>query len=244
MHIRGLHRWQAFLVHLGISLIIFIALLAIIILLWYPGVFIHMGAWQGIQIVIAVDLVLGPLLTLIVFNPTKKSLPIDLSIIAIIQLSCLGYGVWAIEQQRPLVQAILDDELRIIPKAQYTSQGISLEFLKNIPGSIPKMVILNLPNDHASVVGEVIAGLVTNNPLHLQTSKYIPVLSAKNQPAHKEKLEWRLDRLEFDQKKGCYWLPADSPYFKGEVCFNTNHGAIHQRPPSSTDRPEKNANNG
>ena len=235
MNIRGLNRWQAFLTHFGISLIIFVALLAIITLIWYPSVFIHMGGWQGIKIVAAVDLILGPFLTLIIFNPTKKSLPIDLSIIALIQLSCLGYGVWTIEQQRPVTQILLDDRLHVIPKAQYKAQDISLDFLEKIPGPTPKMVMLDLPTDHIFIAKLVITGLYTDNPVHLRTSKYIPILSAKNQPSHKEKLDWQLDRLEFDHEKNCYWLQAESSYFKGDVCFNTSHGTIHHRPLSHTE---------
>lgn len=229
MPIRKLNRWQAFLTHFGISLIIFVALLAIIIFVWYPGVFIHMGGWQGIKIVAAVDLILGPFLTLIIFNPTKKSLPIDLSIIALIQLSCLGYGVWTIEQQRPVTQILLDDRLHVIPKAQYKAQGLSLDFLEKIPGPTPKMVMLDLPTDHIFIANLVITGLYTDNPVHLQTPKYLPISSEVHTLAHKELLAWQLNRLQLDQEKSCYWLPADSTFYKGEVCFSSVHGAISQR---------------
>jgi hypothetical protein len=52
------------------------------------------GGWEGLRIVIAVDLVLGPLLTLVVYKAGKSSLTFDLSCIAIFQIACLGGGVW------------------------------------------------------------------------------------------------------------------------------------------------------
>ncbi len=228
MNIRGLNRWQAFLVHLGISLIIFIVLLCIIVFVWYPGVFINMGGWQGIRIVAAVDLVLGPLLTLIVFNPAKKSLNMDLTIIAVIQLSCLIYGVWTIEQARPLTQIILDDRLYVTPKAEYKEQGIATDFVDTIPGPFPKMIMLDMPNDSQQIAQTVITGDFTDNPLHLRTQLYLPVLSDK--PAHEQKLEWLLKRMEFDKEKDCYWFPAYTAYFTGELCFDIQRGAIYQRP--------------
>ena len=72
-----MNRWQAFSIHLCISSVIFVTLLFIIVAFWYPGVFIYLGGWLGIKIVAAVDMVLGPLLTLIIFNPAKKKLKID-----------------------------------------------------------------------------------------------------------------------------------------------------------------------
>ena len=229
MNIRSLNRWQAFLSHFGISLIIFIALLLTIVFVWYPGAFIHLGGWQGIQIVAAVDLVLGPVLTLLVFNPTKKSLKFDLSIIVAIQLSCLGYGVWTIEQQRPLTQAILDDRLYVIPKAQYKAENVEIDFLDAIPGPSPKMVMLDLPNDHSFIARQVVTNLFTGTATHLQTNKYIPITTAAENPTHNEKLEWLLNRLDFDKERNCYWLAAESSYYKGELCFNPEKGAIDQR---------------
>ena len=99
--LRKINRYQACLTHFGISLILFLFLLSIIIFVWYPGDLIHAGGWQGIKIVAGVDLVLGPLLTLVIYNPMKKSLPFDLFVIAMIQISALGYGVWNVYNEKP-----------------------------------------------------------------------------------------------------------------------------------------------
>lgn len=230
MNIRGINRWQAFLVHLGISAAIFVALLSIIVYIWYPGVFINMGGWQGIQIVAAVDLVLGPLLTLIVFNPQKKSLKMDLSIIAAIQVGCLGYGVWIVEQQRPLAQILLDDTLYVVAKADYLERGIDLDIVNRIPGPTPKIIMLDLPEDHTIIAVKLVKDLFTGNPLQYQTDLYLPITTANGTQARQEKLQWRLDRLSYDQQKNCYWLPVDSPHYNDEVCLTSQKGAIAKRP--------------
>ncbi|MBM95605.1 MAG: hypothetical protein CMI09_07140 [Oceanospirillaceae bacterium] len=104
MHLAGMNRYQAFGIHFGISLMIFIGLVTMVLFVWYPGVLREVdSSWQQALIMIAgVDLVLGPLLTLIVFNPAKKSLKMDLSIIAIAQIAALIAGTYTVHQARPV----------------------------------------------------------------------------------------------------------------------------------------------
>lgn len=102
--LKNINRFQAFAVHLGVSLVIFLILAALIFFYWFPGVLrIADPNWQTILLLIAgVDLVLGPALTLIVFNPQKKSLKADLSVIALLQTAALVYGVYSVHTTRPL----------------------------------------------------------------------------------------------------------------------------------------------
>ncbi|MHB1528472.1 MAG: hypothetical protein ACYCXT_03415 [Acidiferrobacteraceae bacterium] len=94
-------RFKAFSVHLSISAMIFFVLLGFILLRWYPQpYFAYDGGWRGIRIVFSIDIVLGPLLTLIVFKPGKRWLKFDLTVIALVQLAALTYGVTTVYQQR------------------------------------------------------------------------------------------------------------------------------------------------
>ena len=87
-------RWKAGAIHFSISLAVFLVLLAIILIAWYPGILFSIdGGWAGLQIIIGVDLVLGPLLTLIVFKAGKPSLKFDLTCIATFQAVCMVAGI-------------------------------------------------------------------------------------------------------------------------------------------------------
>lgn len=100
------NRYQAFAVHMAISLVIFFILLVCITQYWYPGILFDTGnGWKAIGIIAGIDLILGPLLTFIVFNNNKNSLKLDLSIIAIIQVAALIYGCWTIHSSRPVAIA-------------------------------------------------------------------------------------------------------------------------------------------
>ena len=101
---------KAFTTHLGISLVIFLIVLYFILVEWYPFPYFNTdGGWQGIRILAFVDIVLGPLLTLLVFKQGKRYLKFDLSIIALIQISALAWGISVIQRERPLAAVFIED---------------------------------------------------------------------------------------------------------------------------------------
>jgi hypothetical protein len=109
------NRYQAFAVHMAISLVIFFILLVCITQYWYPGILFDTGnGWKAIGIIIGIDLILGPLLTLIVFNHNKSSLKFDLWVIALLQTAALIYGTWTIHQTRPIALAFINSSFSTI----------------------------------------------------------------------------------------------------------------------------------
>lgn len=102
------NRYQAFAVHMAISLVIFFILLVWITQYWYPGILFDTGnGWKAIGMIVGIDLILGPLLTLIVFNHNKNSLKFDLTVIALVQTAALIYGTWTIYHSRPIALAFI-----------------------------------------------------------------------------------------------------------------------------------------
>jgi hypothetical protein len=92
-------------IHLGISTVIFLVTLYLILVHWYPGFHFGVdGGLQGVRIMAAVDLVLGPTLTLIIFNPLKarRLIVFDLCCIGAAQFAALVWGFYAIYGQRPV----------------------------------------------------------------------------------------------------------------------------------------------
>lgn len=216
------NRWQAFAAHFGISLAIFIALLALIVFYWYPGQFIELGGWQGIQIVAGVDLVLGPMLTLIVFNRAKKSLKWDLSIIAAIQFGCLSYGVHAIDQQRPVAQVLLDEVLYVVSKSDLEPEG--LKKLSSFEGSYPKYVVIDLPNDHTTLATTLVSEMLKGTPLHTQPSKYLDARSTEKKAT--SKLKWELNRIDgYETDIPELQVELSSPHKVGQIKITPKYGA-------------------
>lgn len=106
-------RWRATGIHLILSLLIFALLAAVIVFIWYPSfLFTTDGGWQGIRLIAGVDLILGPLLTLMVYDVTKKNLKWDLLAIGIVQFSALTAGCWIVYQERPVLVSYADQSFQ------------------------------------------------------------------------------------------------------------------------------------
>lgn len=120
------NRYQAFAIHMALSLVIFFILLVCITLYWYPGILFDTGnGWKAIGIIVGIDLILGPLLTLIVFNHNKNTLKLDLAVIALIQIGALAYGTWTIHQTRPTALVFMSNKFVTFYQKSIIGQAIS-----------------------------------------------------------------------------------------------------------------------
>lgn len=96
-------RFIAFLIHIALSIVVALITLFIVFFIWYPAPLDQAFDVASIFfLLLAIDVVMGPLLTFIVYQPQKKSLRFDLSVIALLQVFALGYGLHTIFQGRPV----------------------------------------------------------------------------------------------------------------------------------------------
>lgn len=103
--------------HFIVSLTIAVLAYFFIFLVWYPGAYSELsGGRELFVLLVSVDVVCGPLLTLVVFSPEKSRshLVRDLVSIILIQLGALGYGLHAIYQARPIVLAFEGNRFRVV----------------------------------------------------------------------------------------------------------------------------------
>jgi hypothetical protein len=103
---------KATAVHLCLSIGVFVYLAYQIYYNWYPQPYFAVdGGWQGIRLIGAVDLVLGPIITFLIFDLSKsrRAIVFDLIVIMIIQFGALSYGIHVTYTQRPVAIIIFDD---------------------------------------------------------------------------------------------------------------------------------------
>lgn len=104
-----------------------VALLAalLVFLLWYPAPTARMlNVGHLYMVLLVVDVICGPLLTLVLASPTKprSELLQDLGIVGMIQLAALGYGLYALESARPIAFVFEEDRLVLVAKNElYTA---------------------------------------------------------------------------------------------------------------------------
>jgi len=109
-----MNRFQASGIHLGISLIIAAIVGCLIYFVWYPPPYFQVAGGSNLMLLImGVDIVIGPLLTLVIYKAGKKGLRFDLACIAALQAAAFLYGLSVIALARPVfIVAALD---RFIP---------------------------------------------------------------------------------------------------------------------------------
>ena len=164
---------KAFATHIGISLVIFFVTVAYIIYFWYPQPFFTSdGGWQGVRIIAAVDLVLGPVLTLIVFKPGKPRLKMDLTIIGLVQALALAWGIWVVHHERPIAAVFLDDTFHSVTANDMKSRGMTAEKLSTFGTRAPFWVYSELPESPQEMEILLKSAMESGRPLYMYIEYY------------------------------------------------------------------------
>ncbi|MDP1930633.1 MAG: hypothetical protein Q8L60_04150 [Gammaproteobacteria bacterium] len=146
---RAASRYSAAAFHFALSFAVFTLLVGVLLIFWYPSpYFSASGGWQGLRIVAAVDLVLGPIITLVIFNTTKsrRELIIDMSVVIVMQLFALAWGVKAVYDQRPVAVVFSDTSFFTVPAAALTVQGVDVDMLSEFGEGLPVYVFVQRPD--------------------------------------------------------------------------------------------------
>lgn len=132
--------------HFLITLTIAIMVGILVFGVWYPEPFRQMTGSLGLyKIILSVDVVCGPLLTLLLASPKKshKEMLVDITLIACIQLAALGYGLYTVAQARPVALVFEYKRFRLVNYANIDQNG-----LKN---ALPQYQ--TIPWNHIQTVG-------------------------------------------------------------------------------------------
>ena len=117
IRILGTHRVKASAVHLCISLGIALIAALLVFIVWYPYPYRDIsGGRELFFIVVTVDVIMGPLITLAIFNPSKgfQVLRRDLLVVALLQIAALTYGLWTVGVARPVHLVFEYDRFRVV----------------------------------------------------------------------------------------------------------------------------------
>lgn len=108
-------RIKAFSIHLLLSACLALVVVCLVFFIWYPSpLHTAVGVTNIFLMLIAIDMVLGPCLTLLVYKQGKKTLLMDLSIICALQLGALLYGLHAVAEGRPAWLVFADDRFHLV----------------------------------------------------------------------------------------------------------------------------------
>ncbi|GHA06042.1 hypothetical protein GCM10008090_14600 [Arenicella chitinivorans] len=226
---------KASLIRLVISGLLLIPLAVVSLTHWYPNELMWAGGIQGLKLISLVDIVLGPILTFIVYQRGKKGLLSDLIIIGCLQCICFALGSWALYDRRPVAIVLADDGVHIL--SNHTVRQYTLKLPESEPS--PTLVFLELPSD-SSTWGTIkfSTEFADGIPLSYRDDLYKPLTSISD-IAFKERIDdirnfsdysKPSNRSETEHKNEtqmpCFWIPMYSKDLKGETCFNKATGLV------------------
>lgn len=163
-------RYRYFLSHLIFSIFIACMVLALIFWVWYPEPLAKaVGVNQILFMLISIDIVIGPILSFVVYKEGKKTLVFDLSMIIILQLSALGYGLYNIAQGRPAWIVYYKDSYELIRHTDLISDARHIS-----PWFGPKYVGVKLSSD-PKIFSEELSLELAGYSLAQYPEKYIKV---------------------------------------------------------------------
>ena len=168
---------KAFSAHLLFSAVLIGLFMYVIMSHWFPGYLFELeNVWQGLRILVPVDAILGPLLTLIIFVPDKKGLKGDLAIILVLQIAALVYGGKVIYDSKPEVLAFVGDRFEVITKSSYDPSLIPKQTLSVFESSNPAL-IYPLPAQSREESNQFV---LNNTQYQLLADRYRPVNDYKD----------------------------------------------------------------
>lgn len=108
---------RAALLHFLLSLPVALAVAWLVFGIWFPGVLRELTGGSALFLILmAVDLVCGPVLTLVLYSPAKSKYKwaVDLGLIVSIQMMALVYGMTQVASARPVFVAFEGDRFRVV----------------------------------------------------------------------------------------------------------------------------------
>lgn len=110
-------RLKASAIHFSVCMVIAAFVALIIFGVWYTYPYREISGGRDLLLtLVAVDVVLGPLITLMIFDRAKPWVELrrDLFIVALIQLAALSYGLWTVFVARPVHLVFEIDRFRVV----------------------------------------------------------------------------------------------------------------------------------
>jgi hypothetical protein len=146
-------RIKAVLIHLTLSAILASIVIALLLFGWYRlPYFWAVGGPMLLALIVGVDVVLGPLMTLIIFNPAKsrRALTLDLSLIALVQATALLYGLYSGYTSRLAYGVFVENRFKLVKATEIEPQDLAkakLPEYRELPLFGPKLVAVDMPSD-------------------------------------------------------------------------------------------------
>lgn len=153
-------------IHLAVTLLLAGAAAALIFLVWFPNPLQTMiGGTELFVLVVGCDVVLGPLLSLVVYDSRKsrRELIVDYSVVGALQLAALVYGVLIVAGTRPVYVAFNTDRYEIVTAREIEDAELAAARdpqYRTLPWTGPRLIAVVVPPaDQQDALFKALAGM-------------------------------------------------------------------------------------
>lgn len=173
------YKLRAMLISFSLSVTLLSVLTSVLLYWLYPEWFLfrYDGGWQGLKIVMGVDLVLGPVIAFIIFSPNKPRhlILFDIAIVGTIQLSAFIWGCYALWSQHPLALIYRDDAFNSIRLADLEKQEVTTDVLSPFKNRNPILIYSEIPTGEKESIAETIEMFTKGIPPFTRVENYKPI---------------------------------------------------------------------
>lgn len=153
-------RGRAALIHLAGSALVAALAAALVFGLWYPWPYTALAGGTGLFVLITgIDVVMGPVITFAIFDRAKprRELRRDLTIVVLLQLAALGFGLYTMVQARPVALALEGKRFRVVAANDVQEDEFpqALPEFRRLPLTGPMMLNTRTPTDGTELVDAV-----------------------------------------------------------------------------------------
>ena len=231
-------RLKFFFSHLSISFLIALLVIGLVFFVWYPAPLAKaVGVTNIFLMMLAIDVIVGPILGWLVYQEGKKTLKFDLSVIILIQIAALCYGVFSIEQGRPAWLVYNVDRFELVRKNELVDTNIqqAQPQFQQPSWFKPQYVATEFAKDIQQRNDEMFAEVLGGISIAQRPERYVELTQAKTQ------IQQRAQNLELlkqfnDQQsvqkilakypKADAWLPLKATAVDMTVLINKEKGEV------------------
>lgn len=172
--------------HLLLSAVVLGMTAGLVFWLWYPYPYARIIHGRELfVIVLLVDLICGPLLTLILFDPAKSrgKWLVDAALIAGIQLGALFYGVGQVASARPVWLAFEGDRFRIVQANDVDAEKLSeaATHFRSLSWTGPKVIGVRLMTSGGAEYLKSLQEALNGHHPAFRPSRWVAYAEQKNQ---------------------------------------------------------------
>jgi hypothetical protein len=213
---------RAFGIHFLATLAVALVAAALIFLVWFPDPFQEMvGGSKLFLLLIGCDLALGPLISLVIYDRRKsrRELTLDYSLVALIQLGALVYGMYVSFNARPLYVLFVQDRFEVVTSNEIAEEDLAearLPEFQRRPLWGPQLAGTEVkPEERDDALERALAGKDVN----VRPKFYVPYESREAQIFEKSRpladlyrrrpeAEAAIKRVRADAQETDKWLPV------------------------------------